>query len=170
VKVHEANRVLTLVVKGGRIMKRTVTLLTLVVAGLFVVGLVAHKQAILGVVPSAQAGQGCSVATLQGDYLVTGEAMARIDQREDPTFPRVVLAVHIFDGKGGVTGFTTLSRGGDIVENPVQSTHTLDSDCTGLLTSEDGSRWRIVVTRDGREGAYIRIDPGAIATRHIRKR
>ncbi len=124
----------------------------------------------LGLSGNVQAQEECSVATLQGDYLVTGGAQARIDQSENPTFPRVALAVHIFDGNGGLTGSTTMSHGGQIIENPnLQATYTLDSDCTGLLTFAD-AQWRIVVTRDGREGAYLRIDPGTIATRSIKKR
>jgi len=125
---------------------------------------------VLGILSNVGAQEECSVATLQGDYLVTGGAQARIDQSDDPTFPRVALTVHIFDGQGGLTGFTTMSHGGQIIENPnLQATYTLDSDCTGLLTFAD-AQWRIVVTRDGREGAYIRIDPGTIATRSIKKR
>ena len=153
-------------------MKRTLILLIAAgaVTSLLMLGLVPKKHRILGLVSSVHAQEGCSLATLQGDYLVTGVAQARVDQSDDPTFPRVSLAVHIFDGNGGLTGFTTMSHGGQIIENPnLQATYTLDSNCTGSLTFPE-ARWRIVVTRDGREGAYIRVDDGTIATRSIRTR
>ena len=34
----------------------------------------------------------CSESTLRGEYLVTGEAAARFDQRDDPSFPRTAPA------------------------------------------------------------------------------
>ena len=72
-----------------------------------------------------------------------------------------------------MSGFATSSAGGVIVRRaPVTATHTLDSDCTGTLTFEAAAQahWDIVVTRGGREGAYIRVDDGTIATRYIKKR
>ncbi len=71
-----------------------------------------------------------------------------------------------------MTGFATMSHGGQIIEKSnLQATYTLDSDCSGRLTFPDPkAEWRIVITRDGREGAYIRTDPGTIATRFIKKR
>ncbi len=153
-------------------MKRTLTWLIAAgaVTSLLMLGLVPKKHGVLGLVSTVHAQAGCSPSTLQGDYLVTGGAQASIDQSDDPTFPRVALAVHIFDGKGVVTGFTTMSHGGEIIENNnLQAFYTLDSDCKGTLTFPDAN-WRIVITRDGREGAYIRTDPGTIATRYIKKR
>ncbi len=155
-------------------MKRTLILLIAAgaVASLLILGLTPKNHRIPGLVSTvhAQEEEGCTVATLRGDYLVTGGAQARIDQSGDRTFPRVALAVHIFDGEGGLTGFTTMSHGGQIIENSnLQATYTLDSDCTGRLTFPD-AKWRIVITRDGREGAYIRTDAGTIATRSIKKR
>ena len=125
----------------------------------------------LGLVGSVQAQEECSVATLQGDYLVTGGAQARVDQRDDPMFPVVSVAVNIFDGAGDMSGFATQSLGGVIRQRvPIAATYTLDADCTGTLTFGGGSHWEIFVTRDGREGAYIRVDDGFIATRSIKKR
>jgi hypothetical protein len=82
------------------------------------------------------------------------------------------LAVWNFDREGNVSGFATSSAGGVILRRaPVTATYTLDSDCTGPLTFEAAqAHWDIVVTRDGREGAYIRVDDGTIATRYIKKR
>ncbi|MGH7773917.1 MAG: hypothetical protein ACREQA_16965 [Candidatus Binatia bacterium] len=124
----------------------------------------------LGLVGNVQAQEECSVATLQGDYLLTGGAQARIDQRDDPTFPRVTLGVHTFDGAGNLSGFNTMSHGGQILRNTVAAIYTLNSDCTGTITFPViNANWEIVVTRDGREGAYIRVDEGTIATRSIKK-
>ena len=125
----------------------------------------------LGLVSSVQAQEECSVATLQGDYLLTGRADAPNASHEDPTYPRVFVGVHTFDGAGNMSGFNTQSQGGVIRQRvPVEATYTLDADCTGTITiPAANAEWEIVVTRDGREGEYIRVDQGHIARRSIRK-
>ena len=141
-------------------MKKNIMAMTLLIA----------SMCVLGVLPKVEAQEECSVATLQGDYLLTGGAQARIDQSDDPTFPRVTLGVHTFDGAGNLSGFNTMSHGGQILRNTVAATYTLNSDCTGTITFPAiNANWEIVVTRDGREGAYIRVDEGTIATRSIKK-
>ena len=125
----------------------------------------------LGLVGNVQAQEECSVATLQGDYLVTGAAEARVDQRDDPTYPRRVMAVWNFDGQGNMSAFNTVSLGGEIRRDSVNATYTVDSDrCTATLTFEGGGHFDLFITRDGSEGAAIRVDDGFIATRSIKKR
>jgi len=150
-------------------MKHTMTVLTLVVASLFVLGLVRQDQA--GLVPAVQAEGECSVATLQGDYLLTGTADFAPRGTEDATtYPRIQVGVHTFDGKGEISGVVTQIQGGDIVRQTPMGTYTLDSDCRGTLTFPMAqANWEIVVTRDGQEGEYIRVDQGHIARRSIRK-
>ncbi len=152
-------------------MKRTITLLlgAGVLTGLFVLGTVPKKGLGLGIVPSVQAGEGCTLATLQGDYLHTGGAQARIDQSDDPTFPRVFAGVETFDGEGNWSVRFTGSFGGEIRSQAEGSgTYTLNSDCTGTIHGRNDN-WDLFVTRDGREGAIIRTDDGTIATRYIKK-
>jgi len=149
-------------------MKRNRLLLGLVIAGIFA----------LGLAPKAQAQEKCSVATLNGEYLVTGGAEARLDQRDEDSFPRRIVAVWNFDGQGGLTGFTIQNQGGRINRNNnLNGTYTMDSDrCVATLTFSNGPQWDIIITRDGSEGAAIRVDPetedgrASIGTRFLKKR
>jgi len=114
----------------------------------------------------------CSVETLAGDYLVTGRADAPVGV-VDPTYPRAVVTEWTFDGQGNLTGFATQSHGGTITyRQPVSATYTLDPDCVGILEFSAGERprWHLVVTKDGSEGAALRIDAGHTATRYFKKR
>jgi hypothetical protein len=125
---------------------------------------------------NVQAREECSVATLQGEYLVTGEAAARFDQRDDPSFPRIAVAVWNFDGLGRLTGFTNQSLGGEIRRNNLNATYTMDSKrCVATVTFAGNQQWEMVIIRDGSEGAGIRVDSddtalADIGTRFIKRR
>src|SRR5712692_304841 len=119
-----------------------------------------------GIVRSVQAREkGCTVATLEGEYLYTGTAQANIDQRDDPTYPRVFAGVFTFDGAGNLSGFDTRSFGGEITRRQAfTGTYTVDSDCTGTVHyfSTIATNWDLFVTRDRNEGNLIRSDDGII--------
>jgi hypothetical protein len=161
-------------------MKRTLTLLFAVgvVASLFVLGLVTNKQAVMGLVPKVHAQEGCSLATLQGEYLVTGAAVPRLDQRDDPSFPRRIIEVYNFDGAGRGSSFFTLNNGGQVMRGSGTDnlTYTVDSDrCTATLTFANGVQFELFIARDGSQGEGIRVDEddtgrAVIATRSIKKR
>ena len=130
---------------------------------------------VLSMLPSVQAEEECSLATLKGEYLVTGETAARFDQRDDPSFPRIAVAVWNLDGHGILTGFTIQNLGGEITRNNVNATYTMDSQrCVATVTFAGNQQWDIVITRDGSEGAGIRVDLDAtglanISTRFIKR-
>jgi hypothetical protein len=108
---------------------------------------------------NVQAREECSVATLRGEYLVTGETAARFDQRDDPSFPRIAVAVWNLDGHGILTGFTIQNLGGEIRRSNVNATYTMDSDrCVATVTFAGNQQWEVVINRDGSEGAGIRVD------------
>jgi len=109
-------------------------------------------------------GGGCDLTSLTGDYLMTARA-ENVDQGIN-----VFVGVQTFDGKGNHTIRQTASRNGVIESwHFIVGNYTVDLDCTGTVTLGT-SRWNLVITRDGKEGAYIRIDDGTIATRSIKKR
>ena len=109
-------------------------------------------------------GGGCNLASLKGDYLMTARA-ENIDQGIN-----VFVGVQTFDGEGNHTIRQTASRNGVIESwHLIVGKYTVEPDCTGALTLGT-SRWNLVITRDGKEGAYIRIDDGTIATRSINRR
>ncbi len=148
-------------------MKRTIALVALAFGGMFLSGLVSNALA-----------QGkCSVATLQGEYLVTGGAEPRLEQRDDDSYPRRIVAVYNFDGEGGLTGFTIQNRGGRINRANLSGTYIMDSErCVATLTFAAGPQWDIIIMRDGSEGAAIRVDTDEegrtpnIGTRYLKKR
>ncbi len=144
-------------------MKRTIMSMTLVVASIFVLGLVGNVQA----------QEQCSLATLQGDYLVTGRSDPPGYDHAAGGFPASFIAVWIFD-EGNISGFNTQSLGGLIRRLPVNGTYELDPDrdCAYTLTFgvAQVAYWDLFVTRDGSEGAALRTDDGFIATRYIKKR
>ena len=141
-------------------MKHTITLLNVVVATTFALGLVRPETVLAQNV--------CSVATLQGDYIMTGQADFPPKGSEDPTtYPRLTLGVATFDGKGNVSTSLTLAQGGDIVRLVGTGAYTLNDDCRGTFTG--GTNWDIVVTRDGRMGEFIRTDDGHVARRTIKR-
>ncbi len=132
---------------------------------------------VLGILPKAQAQEVCSEATLLGEYLVTGGNEARLEEREDPRYPLVAVAVWNFDGEGGFTGFNIQNRGGQIFRNNLNGTYIMDSErCVATLTfAVGGAQFDTVITRDGSEGAAIRVDADEqgrtiIGTRFMKKR
>jgi hypothetical protein len=138
-------------IEGGTFMKRKIKPIVFLVffASLFVPRML----------PNVQAREECSLATLEGEYLVTGETVARFDQRDDPTFPRLAVAVWDFDGNGRLIGFTTQNQGGQITRQNVNAIYTMDSErCVATVTFAGNQQFEMVITRDGSEGAGIRVD------------
>ncbi len=160
-------------------MKRTLSWLILAgaVASLLILGLVPKKHGVLGLVSTVHAQEGCSLATLQGEYLVTGAAEARLDQRDDASFPRRSIEVYNFDGKGNMSSFFTNNNGGTVNRGTGTVTYTVDPErCTATLTFAAGFQFEFFLTRDGREGAGVRVDDvepeerAVVATRNMKKR
>lgn len=120
---------------------------------------------VLGLVGNVQAQEECSVATLQGDYLMTGTTL------DSPVGREVIISIFTFDGEGTLTTRGTRSREGVIIDMTLTASYELDSDCDGTVTLiPSGATWRMVVTRDRSEGALIRTNDGWMATRYIKKR
>lgn len=135
-----------------------------------------EKERVPGLVATLHAQEGCSLATLEGEYLTTGEVEPRLDQRDDSSFPRRQIEVWTFDGAGNLARFGTFNVGGRVSRMTGTGTYTVDSDrCVAMVTYPWGAQWDLYITRDGREGAAMRVDEDAegrayIATRTIKKR
>ncbi len=105
--------------------------------------------------------EGCTLATLQGNYLVTGRQDNRSDA-PDPMLPSVVAGIRTFDGEGNLSQVVSDSRGGTITRRiAATGTYTLDSNCMGTMTI-NGRNWDIYVAEDGSEGVGTRTDDGTI--------
>ena len=158
--------------------KLSVKRIFVVVAGLLLVGTVDLKGH-FDLVQVAYAQEDCSLATLSGKYLVTGTVQARVEQRDDPTYPRVVVALWTFDGKGNFTAYAIQNFGGDYREVDQGGTYAVEPGrCVATVTfpPETGnSVFKGLLMRDGREADLIRMDPDetgrvALASRHLKKR
>jgi hypothetical protein len=97
--------------------------------------------------PNVQAEEECSLAKLQGEYLVTGEAPARFDQRDDPSFPGIAVGLLNFDGHGRMSGFSIQNLAGQIMRNNVNATYTMDPErCVANVTFAGNQQWEMVIS------------------------
>ncbi len=85
--------------------------------------------------------QPCSVATLNGRYGLTFSG---------------------FDGNGNLSAVETVSLGGLIHPVNLPGTYTVNSDCTGTLTTAN-AHLNLVIVRNGREILAVNTDPGRVA-------
>jgi hypothetical protein len=127
----------------------------------------------LGVVVSMGAEQGyagekeekCTVATLKGQYLFAESGMLLPPAVPSP-LPTNGAGFHIFNGDGTGTDFVTISVNGidQHVPSPVAITYTLNPDCTGTLSVQNGPNHDIFVAVDGSSVTSINTDPGVAAS------
>ena len=109
----------------------------------------------------------CTLATLKGQYLFAGSAMLFPPAFGIPggTPPSVGSSAgyHIFNGDGTGMDFVTATLNGvdQHVPSPVPITYTLNHDCTGTYSVQNGPNFDIFVAFDGSQLAVIGTDPGA---------
>ncbi len=131
-------------------------------------------------VPSAWAQEKCSGATIRGEYRVTGTVNPRLDQRDDPSYPRIVTSIWNFDGESELSAYAIQNFGGTIMRVENDGTYTVSSDRCVLVvrfpnTAGGETVWEGLINFDGSEGDLIRVDTdtkgrATIANRHIKKR
>ena len=109
----------------------------------------------------------CTLATLKGQYLFAGSAMLfppafGIPEGTPPSVGNSA-GYHIFNGDGtGMDFVTAIVNGVDQhVPSPVPITYTLNHDCTGTYSVQNGPNFDIFVAFDGSQLAVISTDPGA---------
>jgi hypothetical protein len=125
-------------------MKRTT--ISLVVAGMFVVG----------AAPNAQARQ-CSNASLKGAYGFHIGATVLPGGT-----PRGVLDRVSFDGNGHFTDAVTFNDNGTITHRNDSGSYTVNADCTGTIFPSRGGTIQFVVVDEGKEFYQLRTDPSNI--------
>ena len=109
----------------------------------------------------------CTLATLKGQYLFAGSGMAfppafGIPEGTPPSVGNSA-GYHIFNGDGTGIDFVTATVNGvdQHVPSPVLITYTLNHDCTGTYSVQNGPNFDIFVAFDGSQLAVIGTDPGA---------
>jgi hypothetical protein len=109
----------------------------------------------------------CTLATLQGQYLFAGPATL-FPPAFGVTTPTLAASAgfHIFNGNGTGTDFVTLTVMGinQNVPSPVPITYTLNPDCTGTYSVENGPNLDIFVAVDGSALSVIEATPGVSAS------
>jgi hypothetical protein len=153
-------------------MKRTMMRGTVVgVLASMLVGGVVFRNGRVRIVRGLHAQEGCTLATLQGEYLFTATAETPA-YAQDPGFPIRVVGVLTFYGDGTNSGKFTRSRGGEITrfQGGDRGVYTLDADCTGTMLNGGVRNWDIFVTPDGSEGVAIRTDDGTVSTETFKRR
>jgi hypothetical protein len=115
----------------------------------------------------------CTLATLNGQYMFGGPGTL-FPPAFGVTAPSSAASAgfHIFNGDGTGTDFVTFSVNGidQHVPSPVPITYTLNSDCTGTYSVQNGPNFDIFVAVDGSALSLIQTDPGASGLQVIQPR
>jgi hypothetical protein len=117
----------------------------------------------VGPVYAGESEKGCTLATLNGQYLFGGSGVL-FPPAFGVTAPSATASAgyHIFNGDGTGTDFVTFTVNGveQNVPSPVAITYTLNSDCTGTYSVQNGPNFDIFVAVDGSQLSVINTDPG----------
>ena len=108
--------------------------------------------------------KGCSVDTLEGKYGLTFSGLFTRGAVPAPITAYTPVSgggLVTFDGDGNLSASETVSVGGQIVPVNVPGTYTVNSDCTGTLTTP-AAHLNLVIIRNGREIQAVNTDPGNV--------
>ena len=103
----------------------------------------------------------CSNASLRGAYGFFVSAIIL-----PASTPRSIIGRIIFDGAGNFTNALTFNDNGVVAHSTDAGTYTVDSDCTGKLFTNGGTRTIEIVLVDGGQEYYeLRTDDPSILFR-----
>ena len=109
----------------------------------------------------------CTLATLNGQYLFA-ETVTLLPPAFGVKAPSVAASAgyHIFNGDGTGTDFVTFTVNGidQNVPSPLAITYTLNPDCTGTYSVQNGPNFDIFVAVDGSALSHIDTSPGVSAS------
>jgi hypothetical protein len=104
----------------------------------------------------------CSEATLHGRYLFSYQGVTITGADKGPF---AVAGFEVFDGKGKVRGFFTVSVNGKITRRVLSTgTYTVNSNCIGFASYSDGTHEDQYLAPDGSSFVFIQVDTGTVAT------
>lgn len=114
---------------------------------------------------------GCSLASLKGNYGFTSAGFSATSTHGTAQFPVAAVGVVTFDGAGNATGsFTASFNGKANPESPYTGTYTMNSDCSGLLTSTDGADdFAFVIVSGGADVLLTDVSPGTTSSAELKK-
>jgi hypothetical protein len=109
--------------------------------------------------PVAGDSQSCTNANITGPY---GYTISGLVFSNGGFVPVAESGSVTADGKGNLTGSGTFSQGGQIQSQAFNGTYTVNSDCTGTVTTTDStgpSHFTIVAVNNGQQILFIESDP-----------
>jgi len=108
--------------------------------------------------------EGCRAATLNGRYGLTFSGYSTNGAVPAPINAFVPVAgggLVTFDGNGNLSASETVSLGGKTLPVNLPGTYTVNSDCTGSLTTAN-AHLNLVIVRNGREILAVNTDQGHV--------
>ena len=122
-------------------------------------------------VPAVYAQSGCSVGTLNGSYGWTYSGFSAKGTHGTTKFPVDAAGVGAFDGAGNFSvTFAVSFDGTPTLGNSAIGTYTVNSDCTGVLTSTNGAdNFAFVIVSGGADVLATDISPGTTAKLEFKK-
>jgi hypothetical protein len=105
----------------------------------------------------------CSKATLHGTYLFAHDGVVTGGPHKGPF---AVAGYDVFDGNGKLDTVFSANFSGQITrkEHTPTSTYTVKADCTGTITSTDGSQSDLFIAPDGSMFTFVQTDPSTVTS------
>jgi hypothetical protein len=118
------------------------------------------------VVPKVQAhevSEGCSLASLKGDYglVLKGQVLG--------VGPIVGVGVSTFDGKGHFVADQTINLNGNVIQEPLTGTYTVNRDCTGIAEPVGAGPHSFVIIAGRKEMDLMANNTAEVLTIHFTK-
>jgi hypothetical protein len=117
------------------------------------------------------ASSGCNLGTLNGNYGFTDSGFSAHGSHGSTPFPSDAVGIAAFDGEGDVSAtFASSFDGSSSTGNLYTGTYTVNSDCTGLLTSTNGGdNFAFVIVSGGADVLGTDISAGTTAQIEFKK-
>jgi hypothetical protein len=96
----------------------------------------------------------CSADTLSGAYGVQRNG------RNNAGSYTSSVGLAVFDGRGNLTGYETVSSNGTFADRQLFQIYSVDSDCSGTITDADGAVTRIMISHGGDTAFGMSLGPG----------
>ena len=120
----------------------------------------------------------CSLAILQAGYAAGTTGLINTsgnpqDIRIRTFAPFAEAALFVFDGRGNLSGTSTVNFAGVVTPVTFTGTYTVNTNCTGSLTLGAGDNGTIhrdlVITDGGKEVEFVSTDSGVVVAGYMKK-
>ena len=142
---------------------RTAKLSAIGVAGILALLTFSNSKHVLPKVEAHEESEGCSVDTLNGNYglVLKGEVLQ--------VGPIVGVGVSTFDGKGHFVADQTVNVNGNVFQEPLTGTYTVNRNCTGIAEPVGTGPHSFVIVAGGREMDLMANNSAEVLTIHFTK-